>query len=154
MEKKFIWRACHEILPTRANLYKRKIIDDPKCPMCGREEETTFHALWSCPAMDVWGAGPRVFQKSCFLGPVFLQVVKRFLTIGDMEESCQFAGIVKRIWLRHNEVLHGGLFTRPTDIIQRSLEAIEEFQRANMEDGVMGNRSTGETWSALPQGWV
>jgi hypothetical protein len=28
------------------------------------------------------------------------------------------------------------------------------FKRANTEDAVVGNRSTGKTWSAPPQGWV
>ena len=40
VEKNFIWRACHDILPTRANLFKRKILTDPLCLFCGAEAET------------------------------------------------------------------------------------------------------------------
>jgi hypothetical protein len=43
VEKHFLWRASHEILPTRANLFRRKIIDDPMCPICGLEEGMMFH---------------------------------------------------------------------------------------------------------------
>jgi hypothetical protein len=50
VEKKFIWRTSYDILPTRVNLYWRKILDDPKCPICGREDETTIHILWECPS--------------------------------------------------------------------------------------------------------
>jgi hypothetical protein len=58
VEKNFLWRACHEILPTRKNLQQRKIIDDPLCPICGLEEETAVHILWECPtAQDVWCMG-------------------------------------------------------------------------------------------------
>ena len=32
----FGWRACNEILPTRLNLSKRKIITDVMCPICLR----------------------------------------------------------------------------------------------------------------------
>lgn len=34
------WKACHDLLPTRQNLAKRKIIDSPLCPICEREAET------------------------------------------------------------------------------------------------------------------
>jgi hypothetical protein len=35
VEKHFLWKASHEILPTCSNLFRRKIIDDPMCPICG-----------------------------------------------------------------------------------------------------------------------
>ena len=43
-------QACNNILPTKENLCKRKITDDPLCPMCRLEVETVGHALWSCSA--------------------------------------------------------------------------------------------------------
>jgi hypothetical protein len=45
MEKHFIWRACHDILPTKENLMRRKIVSDPFCPICGVEVETVSHIL-------------------------------------------------------------------------------------------------------------
>jgi hypothetical protein len=72
VEKNFLWRACHEALPTRANLHRRKVIEYPSCPICGLEAKTTFHILWQCPsAIDVWGVGAQTFQKSSFIGPDF-----------------------------------------------------------------------------------
>jgi hypothetical protein len=51
----FLWRACNNILPTKENLYKKKIIDDPKCAICGGDIETLGHVIWSCTvARDVW----------------------------------------------------------------------------------------------------
>jgi hypothetical protein len=44
--KMFMWRACHNLLPTRVNLVKRKVIDNALCPCCGRENETVLHVLW------------------------------------------------------------------------------------------------------------
>ena len=46
VEKVFFWRACHNILPTRENLVKRKVITDSSCPVCENEMETTSHILW------------------------------------------------------------------------------------------------------------
>ena len=44
-EKHFIWRACHDIILTRDNLMRRKIVRDPLCPICGLEVETVSHIL-------------------------------------------------------------------------------------------------------------
>jgi hypothetical protein len=72
-EKNFLWKACHDILPTRGNLRRRKIIEESKRPLCEREEETTAHILWFCPfAMDVWSAGVKTFQKCSYRDQNFL----------------------------------------------------------------------------------
>jgi hypothetical protein len=65
-------RACRDILPTRANLHRRKIIEDPKYPICEQEEETTVHILLLCPsAMDDRSEGEKNFQKVFLQGPKF-----------------------------------------------------------------------------------
>jgi hypothetical protein len=52
--KVFMWRACHNLLPTKLNLFKQKVVDSNFCPCCEREEETIIHALWECPsAQDI-----------------------------------------------------------------------------------------------------
>ena len=42
------WRACQNILPTRANLRQQKVIDDDACILCSRETETGVHTLSDC----------------------------------------------------------------------------------------------------------
>jgi hypothetical protein len=62
--KVFLWRACHNLLPTKGNLFTRKVVDNNLCPVCLLEEESVVHALWDCSgAQDVWGLGPMCFQK-------------------------------------------------------------------------------------------
>ena len=34
--KVFGWRACHDILPTRRNLKKKRVLFDELCPFCAR----------------------------------------------------------------------------------------------------------------------
>lgn len=54
--KVFGWRACQNILPTRANLARRRIIEDDNCPIRLRHSESVIHALWECGmAQDVLG---------------------------------------------------------------------------------------------------
>lgn len=63
-KKKNFSRACHNLLPTKDNLLTRKVVKEPFCPVCEREPETVFHALWGCPtAMGVWGCGNKTFQR-------------------------------------------------------------------------------------------
>ena len=45
MVKVFMWRACHDALLIKGNLFKKKIVHDPLCPMFGLEEQTTAHIL-------------------------------------------------------------------------------------------------------------
>jgi hypothetical protein len=53
--KTFVWKACSKILPTKEKLFRKKVTQDPLCPICCLEVETIMHALWECPsAKDVW----------------------------------------------------------------------------------------------------
>ncbi|XP_042952141.1 uncharacterized protein LOC122289229 [Carya illinoinensis] len=63
--KVFLWRACLNALPTRANLKVRKVVEDTACPICSQPSETIEHVLWECPsARDVWSMSSRKFQKA------------------------------------------------------------------------------------------
>ena len=46
--KHFLWRACSDSLPTKLNLWRRKITACPKCEACNSNPENTIHALWDC----------------------------------------------------------------------------------------------------------
>ena len=42
------WRICHDFLPVRANLFKKKICPQSLCQLCGLDEETVIHAIKEC----------------------------------------------------------------------------------------------------------
>lgn len=53
--KNFLWRVCHEAIPTKSNLKRRHIIINSLCEQCWNEDETPLHALWSCCELSsVW----------------------------------------------------------------------------------------------------
>lgn len=55
----FIWKACQNALPIKNNLYRRKCVDDPICPLCGEEVETVEHLMLRCPmTYPVWYTCP------------------------------------------------------------------------------------------------
>lgn len=54
--KHFILLAAYDILLTKQNLMKRKMLQKAGCLICEKKEENILHALWSCPGVsDVWG---------------------------------------------------------------------------------------------------
>lgn len=48
--KKFVWKAVYDLLPTKKNLFQKKITENSLCPIYERGEETICHALWSFSA--------------------------------------------------------------------------------------------------------
>lgn len=62
--KVFGWRAYCNILPTRVNLSKKRIIEDNRCEACKIEPETGVHALWNCGVVqDIWAGCSAHLQK-------------------------------------------------------------------------------------------
>jgi hypothetical protein len=62
--KHFVWKFCSNALPTKENLCRQKIKQDPLCPLCSSSTEDIWHALWSCPAaVAVWQDCPHRLQK-------------------------------------------------------------------------------------------
>jgi hypothetical protein len=97
-EKVWFWRACQDFFPTKDNLFRRKVVDDPNCPICEREKETIYHTLWQCPsAQDVWSGSCSKIQKSSFLSLDFLRVAKELWTKCDTEEFHLFLVTTRRL---------------------------------------------------------
>ena len=85
--KVFGWRTCHDILPTRLNLTKRRIISDNRFPICCRCLESTIHALWECAAaQDVWASSVKILQKGCTGQNDLLHLLEYLLDRLSLEE--------------------------------------------------------------------
>jgi hypothetical protein len=73
----FMWTTCKNDFSIKANLIKRKVEDDPFCPICGIVMETTWHMLWSCPAArDTWSMCGRRLQKCSVKNEEFIHIVE------------------------------------------------------------------------------
>ncbi|KAL5767312.1 hypothetical protein ACOSQ2_014095 [Xanthoceras sorbifolium] len=59
--KIFIWRVCHNAIPSLCNLCSRKIVVDPCCSRCGDAPESSAHALFWCSSVWVWSDRNAVF---------------------------------------------------------------------------------------------
>ena len=101
--KNFLWRACSEALPTRSNLAKRKVLDDPTCQLYGSEHENTMHALWSCKnILTVWEANFGWLRKDFRAVVSFSDLVS---LVGDHSKRLElFASVAWSIWCRRNKL--------------------------------------------------
>lgn len=158
VEKNFLWLACHNILPTWKNLMKCKVLQNPECPICGFMVEMNFHIPWQCPATSyVWSMGPVKFQKCSTTRSSFIKVAEKFFLTCSAMELRLFTGLARRLWLRRNDLIHGGSFVPPEIIFSQATRAMEDFQVA--QEGISTIvPSTSlvvlSRWEALSPGWV
>jgi hypothetical protein len=127
----FLWRASNEIHPTKSNLFKRKLIPDPLCPMCGIEAETSGHALWSCEAARaVWGSCGGSIQKSSIVASDFLVIFGYLCDRLDEGELELFAVTAHKIWLRRNSLVFGGPVQSPSCLLKGATEELADFRNS------------------------
>ncbi|KAG6700691.1 hypothetical protein I3842_08G125100 [Carya illinoinensis] len=154
------WRctstACLKALPTRANLAKRKVIEDPACPICLQSAETTEHILWECPsARDVWALSNRKLQKASSHSPHFVEMFEHLVDSLGTEEMLTFAITSWNIWKIRNKVVFKGLFTHPSIVVQQTQQLVEDLLQLDLKKKTKGPDQLHNThWEAPPQGKI
>ena len=111
MIKVFGWRACNDILPTKQNLSKRKIIEDEMCHICMRFPESAIHALWECEvAKDVWAGSLKILQKGVSGLADFTHLMEYLLDRIELHDMEEFLVQAWQIWNQRNWVVYGRKF--------------------------------------------
>ena len=107
--KNFAWQACHNILPTKANLCHQKILDDPTCEACGLETESSGHLFWFFPkAQEVWSLSGLPLDMRGVHFPEFIDLLwylKLVQHVGN-EVLELVITIAWSIWFNRNQVRH------------------------------------------------
>ncbi|XP_059461766.1 uncharacterized protein LOC132190731 [Corylus avellana] len=86
---------------------------------------------------------------------LFSNWLRIFLICAEAEIK-QFIGLAHRLWLRRNDVVHGGSMTHPTLLVQRTKVAIEDFAAATeLGAGAHDNPNEGimVRWQHPQLGW-
>ena len=73
-------------------------------------------------------------QKSSEAGDYFPDIFEAILQRCTTEETELFAVTTRKIWLRRNAVLHGEIFSHPTQLLKEAQNSLEEFQRIYSND--------------------
>ncbi|XP_042984282.1 uncharacterized protein LOC122313374 [Carya illinoinensis] len=141
LDDKQIWapskKAINNCLPTKWNLYKRRVTKDPLCPICVNKEETVCHVLWNCPAaVDVWAEVNSPVQKwptgETDLGQLWNKVVER---CGE-DEVVLIATVMRNIWLRRNSLVFEDDFSSPGALFNKAKSSIAAYQEAQEKQGM------------------
>ena len=103
----FAWKACHNILPTKDNLFHCKVLKDSLCDKCGEATESTGHLFWSCTKVQlVWSCSKlpsslRSGQFHSFFDLLwFLLMIESF----DEEKVALVVTIAWSMWSNRNSV--------------------------------------------------
>ncbi|KAJ0087890.1 hypothetical protein Patl1_32318 [Pistacia atlantica] len=125
-EKLFLWKACQDILPTKCNLVKKRVIEDPFCSFCCSEEEDVLHALWGCAATkDIWSSYSLTFQKMNDNFIDFRELVMFFLSELEEKHLVEFGVVVSKIWQRRNELTFKQHLSTPSQIIHHATQELD-----------------------------
>ncbi|XP_075661932.1 uncharacterized protein LOC142631608 [Castanea sativa] len=134
--KHFAWKASRDILATKSNLAKWRIIPNGMCNLCGHNEETVCHLLWSFDhAKEVW-------KNSKFALPFQISTQWNFLDVVVKLQKCdqprpgqmeKFISVCWGIWEDRNDLRMGGKGKTGRTILRNAMHLVEEFWLANEE---------------------
>jgi len=148
--KLFAWRACQNLLPTKENLCKRKVIQDPSCPCCGLAVENVIHCLWSCPAAgDVWGDHLSCFHKCSTFQQSFIHLLDYCFHTFEKEKVELLLVVARNIWLRRNSLVFQGSFLSPHRVWEESLSSLDDFRICSQGEENLAKASTHSASSPL-----
>ena len=118
-----MWRACSNILPTKANLVQKKVQVDPICTVCRQHEETTRHILWECPlARNVWALVRGRIQKASSLEASFFLVTRHMMERLSGKEFEIWAMTAWAIWTARNRIHFQHTQPHPSEILKQATD--------------------------------
>ncbi|XP_041025479.1 uncharacterized protein LOC121265876 [Juglans microcarpa x Juglans regia] len=153
----FLWRACQEALPTQSNLFKKKVVSHPLCPICNLEKEDAYHATWGCEsAKDVWSLCSKSLQKCHFPHMSMIQLIEALFQIMESKTIQEFAVVVSKIWWRRNTLVFKGVFAHPKVIMHEARTTLDVLDEENSNHGARANMiyTSAETCQAPPLDWI
>ena len=114
--KHFLWCACRDILPTKANLLRRQVLSDDLCEECMLEAETLGHFFWSyLRAKQVWHCSGLLnpnYATSNFASQFnnFVELAWKMIMVDQCHVSmvALMGTIAWRLWGNRNEIRNGG----------------------------------------------
>lgn len=147
-----VWRACQNLLPTRAKLISKGYVGDTSCLLCSHPYETVGHVMCECPtAKSIIEGYPFLIQaqasQSCFKEWMLAQAV--FLSSENFARLMMF---IWSFWKNRNDKLWNNVEKSPQVLISITMSWYEEFLQASHSATVVGNKATGvaKYWSPPP----
>jgi hypothetical protein len=151
-----IWCILNNAIPVKDNLATRGIRCDPLCPLCYSKVETINHIFLECEwTKQIWFASPLTINYEHLQIKNLSDWLDYMMQNTTAEDMQNISTILYEIWLARNEKLYNGKQLPPTDVVNRALKSLHEFQahqgtRVLAANPVNTRHNTG--WSPPPKG--
>ncbi|KAM6596102.1 hypothetical protein CsatA_006626 [Cannabis sativa] len=127
----FVWKVLHNILPTAAALFKKKVLTSAECSLCASSWESIGHALFGCKhAKVIWKTSKFRLDLSKAQNMFNGDYLHSLSTILNQQDFELLLCIMWGIWTDRNKVVHGGSPRQPAAIINYAVCFHEDFTRA------------------------
>lgn len=125
-----IWKACSNILPTRANLLTKGYTGDTECLICQGPYEDTAHILCKCPTATAALATPPLSLQNSLLLPniVFKEWMFGQATHLQKDRFAQLLMVLCAIWKNRNDALWNNKTQSAQSLIIGAVEWWKEYQ--------------------------
>ncbi|XP_073142474.1 uncharacterized protein [Henckelia pumila] len=144
--KTFIWKAIHEICPSRFHLASRGIKLDTICPRCQSFPEHSFHVLWHCErAREVWFATSLWPLLSQFVGSCFMDLWSWVCSFGVRNDLALFAMVSWSLWLDRNQFVFENKFRKAEEVVSRACSLWEQYD-STLKDRIVIPSTQSPIW--------
>jgi hypothetical protein len=125
--KLFLWQAYSNILPTKENLHKWNITQDPICQLRCVEVKTVGHVLWNCPVARMFSRYAIQRSRKLRLMMMFMQSLDKLMGRLDDLEVELVACVARHLWLRQNMLVFGEDLLHSKTVYQQAVDQLEAY---------------------------
>ncbi|KAG6731354.1 hypothetical protein I3842_01G125800 [Carya illinoinensis] len=144
------------MLPTKLNLCKRKVLDDPTCPMCLMEPESIEHILLEFVLTnDVLSLCHRKIQKSQSSAKSLKELMPQMFKKLNKDKMQELALIFSTLWWRRNQLVFKNIYINPNSVIKRVRHLQDEISSVETRQATQTSsiNSRRRMWECPPQGF-
>ena len=125
--KNFVWRLVKDAIPMKANLKRRKILNEGTCDQCGQEEESILHAIWECSKLNpIWDAIPEFYFRQV---RSFIDIKELLLYVSNVCNKVELMVVIMwNIWFRKNQLRVSNKDHPISQVIPTSQQALLNYQ--------------------------
>ncbi|KAH9657474.1 putative reverse transcriptase/RNA-dependent DNA polymerase [Citrus sinensis] len=156
--KIFLWRAAKDLLPTAENLWKKRVMHEATCLVCGSQMETLAHALLAYKiAKKVWKNSP---LENHVQGKNFPDVISIIQSLPQQQKELNgevVASLLWTIWNARNKWLFKGVNEDPVRLVARASSVADSIKRIKVpEEEFCAEMVTTkhQQWCPPEEGWI
>lgn len=148
-----LWRICRDVLPTKVNLFAKKIIQDKWCIMCGRDLETNWHIFFNCCyALEIWEAAglSRMIESVILQVDITKDLIFKVIADVNSKIAQSFGIILWQIWKQRNLKLWENKFDTPSRALFLADTLCADFDAAHHKEHNQHLISRCDNWHKPP----